>query len=110
MRDQAAVARRERMGGEAEFAAEIDVLTRAKHQNICQLYACSTGGPSRCLVLELMGTSLEDRVRHDPPLGWEQKTYILVSVCRGLVHLHSQSPPMTHRDVKSQNGKTPTYI
>jgi serine/threonine protein kinase len=57
-----------------------------------------------------MGTSLEDRVRNDPPLGWEQKTYILVCVCRGLVHLHSQSPPMIHRDVKSQNSKTLTHI
>jgi hypothetical protein len=35
---------------EKQFAAEIDVLTRVKHQNICQLYACSTDGPSRCLV------------------------------------------------------------
>jgi serine/threonine protein kinase len=57
-----------------------------------------------------MGTSLEDRVRNDPPLGWEQKAHILVWVCRGLVHLHSQSPPMIHRDVKSQNGKALTYI
>ena len=61
-------------------------------------------------MLELMDTSLENRVCNDPPLGWEQKTYILVCVCRGLVHLHSQSPPMIHRDVKSQNGKTLTYI
>jgi hypothetical protein len=92
---------------EKQFTAEINVLTNVKHENICQLYACSTNGPSRCLVLELMGTSLEDRVRSDPSLGWEQRTYILVCVCRGLVHLHSQSPPMIHRDVKSQNGKTP---
>ena len=91
--------------GKKQFAAEINVLSHIKHANICQLYACSTDGASRCLVLELMDTSLEDRVRSDPSLGWEQKTYILVCVCRGLVHLHSQSPPMIHRDVKSDNGK-----
>jgi hypothetical protein len=88
-----------------QFAAEIKVLTHIKHKNICQLYACSTDGASRCLVLELMDTSLEGRVCADPSLGWEQRTYILVCVCRGLVHLHSQSPPMIHRDVKSDNGK-----
>jgi hypothetical protein len=88
---------------EKQFAAEIDVLTRVKHQNICQLYACSTNGPNRCLVLELMEVSLEDRVRADPPLSWEQRTYILVGVCRGLVHLHSKSPPLIHRDIKSDN-------
>jgi hypothetical protein len=89
---------------ERQFTAEIDVLTRVKHENICQLYACSTDGPNRCLVLELMDFSLENRVCTDPPLGWEQRTYILVCVCRGLVHLHSQSPPLIHRDVKSDNG------
>ena len=93
-----------------QFAAEINVLSRVKHQNICQLYACSTDGPSRCLVLELMDTSLEGRVCADPSLGWEQRAYILACVCRGLVHLHSQSPPMIHRDVKSDNGKcSPLY-
>jgi hypothetical protein len=91
-----------------QFAAEISVLTHIKHANICQLYACSTDGPSRCLVLELMDTSLEDRLCMDPPLGWEQRAYILVCVVRGLAHLHSQSPPMIHRDVKSQNGTSGT--
>ena len=63
---------------EKQFAAEINVLSHInQHANICQLYACSTDGPSHCLVLELMDTSLEDRVRSDPSLGWEQKTYIL---------------------------------
>jgi hypothetical protein len=90
---------------EKQFAAEINVLTRVKHENICQLYACSTDGPSRCLVLELMGTSLEDRVCNDPSIGWEQRAYILVCICRGLVHLHSESPPLIHRDMKSDNGK-----
>jgi hypothetical protein len=48
-----------------------------------------------------MDTSLEDRVRLDPPLSWEQCVWILLCICRGLVHLHSQS--LIHRDVKSQN-------
>jgi hypothetical protein len=86
-----------------QFAAEIDVLTRVKHENICQLYACSTNGPNRCLVLELMDTSLEDRLLADPPLNWGQRTYIALCVCRGLSHLHSQTPPLIHRDVKSDN-------
>jgi hypothetical protein len=95
---------------EKQFAAEINVLTHIKHDNICQLYACSTDGANRCLVLELMDTSLVGRVSADPSLGWEQRTYILVCVCRGLVHLHSQSPPMIHRDVKSDNGKGPPLL
>jgi hypothetical protein len=89
---------------EKQFAAEINVLTHVKHENICQLYACSTDGPNRCLVLELMDTSLEGRAHVHPSLGWEQRTYILVCICRGLVHLHNESPPLIHRDMKSDNG------
>jgi hypothetical protein len=89
---------------EKQFTAEIDALSRVSSTRISrQLYACSIDGPNHCLVLELMSTSLEDRMHADPPLSWEQRTYILVCVCRGLVHLHSQSPPMIHRDVKSDN-------
>jgi hypothetical protein len=43
---------------ERQFTAEIDVLTRVKHENTCQLYARSTDGPSRCLVLELINGHL----------------------------------------------------
>jgi serine/threonine protein kinase len=87
-----------------QFVAEIDALSRVKHENICALYACSTDGPNRCVVLELMSCALEERMAvADPPLGWEQRVWIALCVVRGLVHLHSQSPPMIHRDIKSQN-------
>ena len=49
-------------------------------------------------------------MRKKPSLGWEQRTYTLVCACRGLVHLHNQSPPIAHRDVKSQNGNALTYV
>jgi hypothetical protein len=64
---------------EKQFTAEIDVLTRIKHENICQLYACSTNGPHRCVVLELMDIALDNRLLAEPALGWEQRVWIVVS-------------------------------
>jgi hypothetical protein len=90
---------------EKQFANEVRLLTRVRHPNICQLYACSIGNAQQCLVLELMSGALDDRLVAAPPLGWRQRLLIALHVCRSLVHLHSLSPPMIHRDIKCQNGK-----
>jgi hypothetical protein len=83
-----------------QFQDEITILTKIKHHSICQLYGCATNGPSQCVVLELMDVSLDGRRdKLDSPLGFEQKVWIALSVCRGLVYLHSQDPPLIHRDV-----------
>jgi hypothetical protein len=83
-----------------QFQDEITILTNVKHHTICQLYGCVTNGPQQCVVLELMDVSLDDRRdKLDSPLGFEQKVWIALSVCRGIVHLHSQNPPLIHRDV-----------
>jgi hypothetical protein len=91
------------VGMEAEhFAAEVDLLRRVHHPNLCRLYASSTNGPRKCLVLELMeGGALDNRLVAHPPLGWQQRVSIALDTCRGLVYMHSLSPPMIHRDVSA---------
>jgi hypothetical protein len=87
-----------------QFTAEVDLLRRARHPNLCRLYASSTDGPRKCLVLELMeGGALDKRLIAQPLLGWQQRVSIALDTCRGLDYLHSLSPPMIHRDIKSQN-------
>jgi hypothetical protein len=88
-------------GWEAEqFTAEVNLLRRVHHPNLCRLYASSTNGPSKCLVLELMeGGALDNRLVAQPRLGWQQRVLVALDTCRGLVYLHSLSPPMIHRDV-----------
>ena len=74
----------------------------------------SIDGTRQCLVLEFCaGGALDRRLTRDRErldsgsrvlmLGWKQRLQIAVGVGRGLVHLHSQDPPMIHRDVKAQN-------
>jgi hypothetical protein len=88
---------------EQQFDAEVKLLSSVHHANLCRFYACSTNGPQKCLLLELMDHSLDRRLVAQPALGWEQRVWIVLCICRGLVHLHSLVPPIIHRDIKSQN-------
>jgi serine/threonine protein kinase len=114
-----------------QFAAELDLLLAVTHPNICRLLGVSDDGPQKCLVLELCpGGSLDKHLkadrgrmrmsagagagagagsdeqaviaRHAHALSWLQRLQVAVAIARALVHLHTLSPPMVHRDVKCQ--------
>jgi serine/threonine protein kinase len=59
------------------------------------LELCAGGGLDKRLAC-LPGSSR-------PPLPWQERVRIAAGVARSLVYLHSQSPPLLHRDVKSAN-------
>jgi serine/threonine protein kinase len=87
---------------EQQFDAEVALLSSVQHPNLCSFYACSVNGPRKCLVLELMDDALSNRLFSQPPPGWEQRVWVALCVCRALSYLHLLSPPVIHRDVKSQ--------
>ena len=77
-----------------------------RHPNIVSLIAASFDGPYRCLVLEYMAEgTLDARLANLelPVLQWVDRTRILLHVARGLVYLHSLSPPVVHRDIQCRN-------
>jgi serine/threonine protein kinase len=105
-----------------QFIAEMLLLGRVRHPNVCRLYAVSTNSTNKCLVLELMEASLEERLgwyakareaeqkaagqqvsAPQPALSWQQRLNIAICSCRGIVHLHQQKPTVVHRDIKSAN-------
>jgi hypothetical protein len=105
-----------------QFIAEMVLLGRVRHPNVCRLYAVSTNSTNKCLVLELMEASLDARLgwyakareaeqkaagqqvsKPQPRLSWQQRLSIAICSCRGIAHLHQQKPAVVHRDVKSQN-------
>ena len=93
-----------------QFEAEYDVLCKVAHPNVCRLFAFSTDGPNRCLLLELCaGGALDTRLRcravsagaaPPAPLQWRHRLRIALDIARALAHLHSQEPPILHRDMK----------
>jgi serine/threonine protein kinase len=89
-----------------QYEAELGILCKIAHPHICRLYAFSTDGPNRCLVMELCtGGALDDRLARKAPGGnaippaleWQHRVQIALDVGLALEHLHTRDPPQIHR-------------
>ena len=92
-------------GGSGSLAAEMTLLASLRHPNICAVYGV-VDQPSTWLLMELCsGGSLIALLRRSSldSLSWAQRHDIGVGVASGVDFLHSQSPPVIHRDLKSAN-------
>ena len=103
----------ERGNIERRFVEECLIHSRQRHSNIVQLLGVHYETPSARLplmVMELMETSLATCLEQFPRLSSTMKHTILVDACKGLLHLHSQHPPIIHRDLTANNVLlTPLY-
>jgi cyclin G-associated kinase len=78
------------------------------HDNIITILEAATGGsfssPQINIISELaQGTLFDLLVKFPRGLSEPQTVHILRDLCRGLLHMHSQSPPIAHRDIKIEN-------
>lgn len=85
----------------AIFAKEISLTSKLRHPNIVPfLGACFE--PEFCLVIEFCENgSLFHALQK--PMPWATRASITLDVARGLYYLHTRTPPIVHRDVKSLN-------
>lgn len=92
----------------AQFKAEIDLISKLRHRHIVQFYGACIQPPNLSMVTELMSNDLFSVLR----ISGECERYkwtgiygrrVLVGVAMGLNYLHSRSPPVVHRDIKSPN-------
>ncbi|CAI0396830.1 unnamed protein product [Linum tenue] len=94
--------------GEKEFLVEVLMLSILHHPNLVKLVGYCAEGSQRLLVYEYMPMgSLEDRLfdlsNGMQPLNWKTRIKIAAGTARGLECLHSASPPVIYRDLKSSN-------
>lgn len=91
-----------------QFKAEIDLISKLRHRHIVQFYGACVQPQNLYMVTELMSSDLFSVLR----LPREAERYkwtglygkeVLVGVASGLNYLHSRSPPVVHRDIKSPN-------
>ena len=79
------------------------------HSNIVQYYghsvSCSGSKKEFVLLLELLagGHLLDLLNRNNGELSESQIVCVMKDIAVGLVHLHSQNPPVQHRDIKIEN-------
>jgi Leucine-rich repeat (LRR) protein len=93
------------------FQAEVETLGRIRHRHIVRLLAFCSGPEAKLLVYEYMvngslGEALHRRNDGDGSgvLAWASRLRVATEAAKGLCYLHHDcSPPILHRDVKSNN-------
>ena len=94
-----------REGAKKDFMKELSLMLSLRHRHIVNCYGGSCD-PELVLVMELMERgSLNDCLRDRPEeFAWAQLGQkILCDAAKGLVYLHSFSPPIAHFDIKPLN-------
>jgi hypothetical protein len=89
------------------FQAEVETLGRIRHRHIVRLLAFCSGPEAKLLVYEYMvNGSLGEALHHRDGvlLPWASRLRVATEAAKGLCYLHHDcSPPILHRDVKSNN-------
>ncbi|XWS74620.1 hypothetical protein CRYUN_Cryun01aG0014300 [Craigia yunnanensis] len=90
--------------GEKEFKSEVQVLRKARHENLVMLLGSCSEGNHRLLVYEFvcnrsLDLHLSKHTRR--PLSWEKRVKIALGAARGLKYLHDNN--IIHRDMRPNN-------
>jgi serine/threonine protein kinase len=89
------------------FKAEVETLGNIRHRNIVKLLCCCSKGYSNLLVYEFMPNGSLGDILHSTKggtLDWGMRLRIALGTAQGLEYLHHDcDPPITHRDIKSNN-------
>ncbi|KAB2056097.1 hypothetical protein E1A91_A11G083000v1 [Gossypium mustelinum] len=88
---------------------EIEILSNIQSPGLVNLLGFSNDAKDRLLVVEFMSNgTLYDALHSSSssssrPLNWGRRIRLALQVAKALETLHSQKPPIIHRDVKSAN-------
>ena len=87
------------------FEEECRLLSQVRHPNIVQFLGVyfQQGVQAPILVMEFLPTNLTSCIEQYGILPKEISYSILHDVALGLCYLHSQTPPIIHRDLSSSN-------
>ncbi|KAJ8528595.1 hypothetical protein ON010_g14734 [Phytophthora cinnamomi] len=92
------------------FMAEVKLMATLNHERIVQFVGVAWDSlTDLCVLSEYMEggdlrTLLKNCEEHNTPFGFDRsKATIALHVAHALTYLHSLSPPVLHRDLKSKN-------
>lgn len=88
-----------------DFKLEAKRHSNLKHSQIVTLYGVVLEEKHYGLILEWMVRGSLFRVLHqlEETLPWKIRLQIAKDICDAVLYLHSQKPPIIHRDIKSAN-------
>lgn len=89
---------------------ECKLFAKLRHPNVVLFLGICLDLPNLALVTEYMDEgSLWDTLHPDRqtksanPIPWDKNLKVLADVARGMAFLHGSTPPIIHRDLKTQN-------
>ncbi|XP_028061357.1 probable serine/threonine-protein kinase PBL21 [Camellia sinensis] len=83
-----------------DLFCEVETSSCLKHENIVQLIGYCYSNGMHAIVYNLLKENVNQRLKQ---LRWSERVKIAIGVAKALEYLHSRSPPIIHRDVKSSN-------
>eukprot|EP00118_Oscarella_pearsei_P022493 m.260621 g.260621 ORF g.260621 m.260621 type:complete len:340 (+) comp40438_c0_seq2:2163-3182(+) len=88
-----------------KFEREWLIIKSLNHTNILSLYGIFQDEQSHLpsIVTEEMDESLDSLLKSKEPLGLHDRIAILTQVANALEYMHSQTPPVIHRDLAPKN-------
>ncbi len=87
-----------------KFVKEADILKKLDNPHIVKLMDCFIEDHRGYMVLErINGKTLRDLVLSEGPMTELRVSSLLHQMCEMLQYLHSQSPPVVHRDFAPDN-------
>ncbi|GLI65445.1 hypothetical protein VaNZ11_008823 [Volvox africanus] len=90
---------------ESLLQREIEILATIRHPNVVNFIGACHTPPNVCLVTEYCARGSLDHLLHKSsiPLDLTKKVEFSMDIARGMSCLHSQKPPIIHRDLKTAN-------
>ncbi|XP_028775402.1 PTI1-like tyrosine-protein kinase At3g15890 [Neltuma alba] len=94
---------------EMEFAVEVEVLGRVRHNNLLGLRGYCAGDEQRLIVYDYMPnlsllSHLHGQFAAEVQLDWKRRMNIAIGSAQGLLYLHHEvTPHIIHRDIKASN-------
>lgn len=89
---------------EAMFEREAALLARLRHPNLPACWDHFSENGSHYLVSDfIQGVALQDIIEQQGPAAEQDVVRWGIDLCDALIYIHSQQPPVVHRDIKPDN-------
>jgi len=87
------------------FSRELEVLSKIEHENLVKFFGVCFSSPPRVVTEFCGGGTLFEllHVNDDVQLCWSQKLKACSDIAKGMHYLHTFTPQIIHRDLKSLN-------
>jgi len=86
------------------FQQEVEIMSKLEHKNVLACLGASLDGSNSFIITRFMDRgNMSDVLAAERALPYRVKLKMALDAAEGMVYLHSRSPPVVHRDLKSLN-------